>query len=373
MLLGDMGADVIKIERPGTGDISRYWGPLHEHALSAYFMQFNRNKRSLALNLKDAKGKRIFLELVKRSDVVLENFRPGVMQKLGLSYEDVKGVNPRIVYCSISGFGQEGPYRTYAAFDVVIQGMAALLQPYFANTEEPKRMEPVYPATSFADMVTGLSTAFAILVALRHRDNKGIGQYIDMSMLDTMTSFNEYFSVHFAGGDWWITGWGPNGSFQVKDGYIMISAGTDDLFHKLCSAIGAEYLMNDPRFATYQEREKRENQKVLMPIIRRILSSTRKDEILEKLRAAEVPCGPVNTLDDLPSDPQLSLRRMILEIVHPVSNEKIKIPGFPIKSSDIPADIRLQPPLLGQHTSEILAELGYRQSEINELKGEGVI
>lgn len=371
MLLGDMGADVIKIERPGKGDDSRAWGPPFIEGESAYFLSINRNKKSITLNLKSEKGKEILFKLIKISDVLIETNRPGVMEKLGLSFEEVKKVNPKIVYCSISGFGQTGPYKLRPGFDQVIQGMGGLM----SITGEENR-PPIKVGIAITDVGAGMYAAIGILAALLRRDKTGKGEYIDVSMLDGTISWLTYQSGrYFASGEVpKPMGSGhplivPYQAFKTKDIYINIAVGNDSLWRKFCETIGLN-IADDPKFSTNAKRV--ENKEELIKILNEILSKKTGKEWLEILNKAGIPCGPIYKLNDIFSDPHVLSRGMVSEIEHPKAG-KIKLTGVPIKFKNSPGKIRLHPPLLGENNFEILEEIGYKKEEIEKFREEGVI
>ncbi|RLF93497.1 CoA transferase [Thermococci archaeon] len=371
MLLGDMGADVIKIERPGKGDDSRAWGPPFIEGESAYFLSINRNKKSITLNLKSEKGKEILFKLIKISDVLIETNRPGVMEKLGLSFEEVKNVNPKIVYCSISGFGQTGPYKLRPGFDQVIQGMGGLM----SITGEENR-PPIKVGVAITDVGAGMYAAIGILAALLRRDKTGKGEYIDVSMLDGTISWLTYQSGrYFASGEVpKPMGSGhplivPYQAFKTKDIYINIAVGNDSLWRKFCETIGLN-IADDPKFSTNAKRV--ENKEELIKILNEILSKKTGKEWLEILNKAGIPCGPIYKLNDIFSDRHVLSREMVSEIEHPKAG-KIKLTGVPIKFKNSPGKIRLHPPLLGENNFEILEEIGYKKEEIEKFREEGVI
>jgi len=371
MMLADMGAEVIKVEPP-EGDVSRSWGPPFIEGESSYFLSINRNKKSIVINLKSEKGKEIVLKLAEKCDVFVENFRPGVAKRLGVDYETVKKVNPKIIYCSISGFGQEGPYRDYPAFDQILQGMGGLM----SITGEPGR-PPVKVGIPITDIAAGMFAAYGIVCALFYREKTGKGQYVDVSMLDSQVAWLTYQA-----GRYFATGEipGPIGSghplivpyqaFKTKDGYINIAAGNDNLFRSLCKVLGVEHLADDPRFNTNPKRV--ENREELVKILEEIFVQKTTSEWLELIRKAGVPCGPIYNVADVVNDPQVLFRKMVVEIDHPKSG-RIKVTGVPVKLSESPGDVRLPPPMLGQHTVDILKFLGYSDEDISKLKDEGVV
>ena len=374
MLLGDLGAEIIKVEMPGKGDETREWGPPFIEGESVYFLSANRNKKSMTVNLKTAEGRQIILDLARISDVFMENFRPGVAKKLGVDYQAIKKENPKIVYCSISGFGQTGPYRDRIAYDIVFQAIGGLM----GITGEEGR-PPVKIGVAVADIVAGLYATISILTGLRDRDDRKVGQYIDISITDCTASLLTYMAGYY-----FATGRAPKkmGSahpfvapyqaFRAKDGrYLIIGVANDRIWERLCKVLGRTDLASDPRFETNSRRV--QNRDLLIPIIEETLASQSRDEWLTELSKASVPCGPVYSVDEVFSDSQIRSREMLVEIEHPRLG-KIKLVGNPLKFSDMPAQLRLPPPILGQHTQEILESLAeYSKDTIEEYRRKGVI
>ena len=372
MILGDLGAEIIKIERPDIGDEARGFGPF-KNDFSLYFMSINRGKKSVTLNLKDPRGKKIFLDLVKKSDIVIENFRPGTMKKLGLDYQTLKEHHPSLVYAACSGFGQTGPYATRGAYDMIIQGMGGIL----SITGEPNR-PPVRVGTSIGDITSALFTAIGIFSALRYRDQTGEGQLVDVGMLDCQVAILEnalmrYFSTneipqplgrrHSS-----IT---PFEVFESKDNYVVIAIGNNELWEKFCQHINKSDLINDQRFCTNALRT--ENHAQLFPILTEITTQFTTDHWIKSMESIGVPCGPVNTIDKVVTDPQVLEREMIVEVEHETTGA-LKIPGIPIKLSKSPGRIEHPAPNLSQHTMEVLKELlDIDETEIETLKQDKVI
>ena len=372
MMLADMGAEVIKIEMPERGDDSRAWGPPFIEGESAYFISVNRNKKSMTLNLKKEKSVEIIHRLIKQSDVLIENFRPGTMEKLSLSYDEVKEINPKIIYCSISGFGQDGPYRLLPGMDQVLQGMGGLM----SITGEPDG-PPVKVGVAVADIAGGMFAAYGIVVALFNRETGGKGQMIDLSLLDCQVAWLTYRAgSFFASGE--IPkplGSGhpvivPYQAFKAKDVYVNVAAGNDQLWQKFCKALGLENLMNEQQFATNAMRVK--NREEIIEIIGDVICNKKADEWLKILTEAGVPCGPIYNMDKIFSDPQVLHREMVKELEHPTAG-KVKVTGIPIKLSNTPGEILTAPPTLGQHTKEILTELGYNNEDIDKMSQEKII
>ncbi len=370
MLLGDMGAEVIKIEAPGHGDDARYQGAVIKGE-SWYFVGSNRNKRGMTLNLKSKEGKDIFFRLVKKSDVVVENFRPGVMHSLGLDYEALRKVNPGIVYCGISGFGKDGPYHLRPAFDFIAQGVSG----FMSVTGFPDR-EPVRTGIPISDSVAGIYAAFGILVALMARQRTGKGQEVQTALVDGMISIlslqaDKYFATGKVGerGGNDHPASSPYGTFKALDGYINIAPAGDPMWERLAQALGLTHLMDDPRFRTNDLRK--QNRKELNAIIDGITGKRRMAEWIEYLNKEGVPCGPINNLAQTFEDPQVKHQKMVLELDQP--SGKVKVLGFPVKMSETPAQIYRPSPQLGQHTEEVLLDLGFSGEEIKELRERGAV
>ena len=372
MILRDLGAEVIKIEQPGGGDEARDFGPF-KNDFSLYFMSVNRGKKSVTLNLKSRRGKELFLELVKGSDILVENFRPGTMEKLGLDYESLKEHHPSLLYAACSGFGQTGPYAMRGAYDMIIQGMGGII----SITGEPDR-PPVRVGTSIGDITSALFTAIGILSALRHRDQTGEGQLIDVGMLDCQVAILENALVrYFSTGDIprplgrrhpAIT---PFEVFESTDGYVVIAIGNNELWRKFCEHVGHPELIDDERFHTNALRT--ENHEALFPILAEIMCRRTTDAWVETLEAIGVPCGPVNSVDKVANDPQVLERDMIVEVEHDATGT-VQIPGIPIKLSETPGQIDAPAPNLGEHTSEVLTGLlGLETKEVNQLKQDGTV
>jgi CoA:oxalate CoA-transferase len=372
MILADFGADVIKIESPDTGDDSRAFGPFIGKE-SAYFMSLNRGKRSMTLNLKETKAKELFREMVKKADVVLENYRPGTMEKFGLGYEELKAINPRIIYAACSGFGHTGPYAAKPAYDVIVQGMGGIMSITGQEDGEPTRV-----GASIGDITAGLFTAIGIMIAAYHREITGVGQKVDVAMLDCQVAILENaISRYLTSGivpkpignrHPSIT---PFEAFRAKDGYVIIAIGNDKLWEKFCNLISRPELVSDERFVTNGKRT--ENQKALKAILDTVFPQRTVEEWLQDIDDAGIPCGPINAVDSIIADPQIKAREMIVETEHPIAGV-IKMAGVPIKLSATPGAVEKAAPLLGQHTEEILCELlGMSAQQIEALRSEKVL
>ena len=373
LMLGDYGADVIKIELPCRGDDTRQWGPPYVDGESAYFLSISRNKRSITLNLKDARGKEVFMGLARGANVVVENFTPGVVQRLGIDYESVKALNPGIVYCSVSGFGQTGPYRHKPAYDQMMQGLGGIMSLTGEAEGPPQKM-----GVALADIGSGMMAAFGVMTALFHREKTGQGQYIDVSMLDLQVAWLTYqAATYFANGTPppRVGSAHPNlvpyQAFKCSDGkYVNVAVGNERFWQRFCGALGRQDLMESPKYALNRDRVK--NRVKLAALLQEVFSRETSGHWVKVLEEAEVPCGPINDLADVFSDPQVLHREMLLELDHP-SAGRIKQTGIPIKFSETPGAINLPPPLLGQHTEEILTELGYSPEDVQALKAQEVV
>lgn len=371
MMLADLGARVIKVENPDGGDDTRGWGPPFVGGESAYFLSINRNKESLTLNLKDPRGRALLWRLLERADVLVENFRPGTMERLGFDYETVHARMPRLVYCSISGFGQTGPYRDRPAYDLIVQGMGGIM----GITGEPDG-PPMRVGVAVADICAGMFAAYGILAALRVRDRTGQGQWVDTSMLDGQVAWMTSMAANY-----FATGQDPPrvGSahlnlvpyqpFATRDGYVNVAVGSESLWQKFCEAVGLP-LANDPRFATNAARvaHRRELLAVLVPVFRQRTTAEWVDRLLE----AGVPAGPIYRMSEVMADPQVRHREMVVQLDHSRAG-RITVNGVPVKFSDTPGGVRRPPPLLGEHTGPILRELGLSDEEVAQLRTQGVV
>jgi len=361
MQLADLGARVIKIEQPGRGDDTRAWGPPFVGGESAYFLSVNRNKESLALDLKHERARPIVEALLSRADVVVENFRPGTMERLGLGYADVAARHPRIVYCSISGFGQTGPRRAEAGYDAMMQAEGGLMSITGAADGPPFRL-----GVAIGDIATGMFAAQGILAALFARERTGRGQQVDIAMLDAVTALLTYqaSSVFAAGGTPVRMGnrhpsIAPYDTFTAADGDFVLSVGNDDQFRRLSQVLGRPGLAADPRFTTNANRVA--NHEALRGELSPLLGARTRQDLVQALTAAGVPSGAVRSVTEALADPQLAAREMIVPLEH-LAAGPIRVLGTPLKLSETPAAVRTPPPVLGQHTAAILAELGLTDS-----------
>ena len=374
LILGDLGADVIKVERPGVGDETRHWGPpFAAPGESAYFLCVNRNKRSITVDMKKPEGIGIIKSLAQKSDVFLENFTPGTTEGLGVGYETIREINPGIIYCSITGFGPDGPYRNRAGYDLAVSALGGLM----GITGEPDG-PPVKVGVAITDVTTGISAQGAICAALYAREKTGRGQRIDLSLLETQVSALVNIASSYLVSGEIPRRWGtahetivPYQGFETKDKYVIVAVGNDQLWIKFCKVLGRPELAQDPRFKTNPLRV--QNRKECIGILAPIMKTRNRDEWVELLNREAIPCAPINTMDEVFSNPQVLHRKMLAEIEHPTAG-KIKLAGIPVKYSEAEASIRRPPPLLGQHTAEILSEvLEYDAARIEKLKAEGVL
>ena len=372
MMLADMGARVIKVEQPGRGDDTRAWGPPFQNGESAYFLSINRNKESVTLNLKHPEGRRVLDALIERADVLVENFRPGTLERMGLGYADLAQQRPDLVYCSISGFGQTGPRRREPGYDAVMQGEGGLMSITGAPDGPGYRL-----GIAIVDIVAGMFSAYGIAVALLARERTGRGQYIDVGMLDSVAALLTYQAgIHFTTGEApgrlgnrhpSIT---PYETLEAADGELVVAVGNDQLWRTFCGVIGAEALADDARFRTNKDRVAARD--ALRPLLVERMRTRPAAEWIERLKAAGIPCGGVRDLAQVFADPQLIERAMVVALDHPVAGA-IRQLGVPIKMSGTPGAVRTPPPALGQHTEAILGELGMSGSEIARLRADGAV
>ena len=373
MQLADLGARVIKVEQPGRGDDTRAWGPPFVGTESAYFLSVNRNKESLALDLKHPRARPILDALLARADVIVENFRPGTMARLGLGYDEVHARHPRIVYASISGFGQTGPRHAEAGYDAMIQAEGGLMSITGAPTGPPFRL-----GVAIADIATGMFAVQGILAALFVRERLGRGQFVDLAMLDAVTALLTYqaSSVFATGGTPVRMGnrhpsIAPYDTFTAADGDFVLAVGNDDQFQRLSRALADPALGADPRFATNADRVR--NGEALREALTPLLAARTRQDLLTRLTAAGVPAGAVRSVTEALADPQVAARGMIVPLEH-LTAGPIRVLGTPLKLSETPAAIRTPPPALGQHTAAILRnDVGLGESEIEALLRDGAV
>ncbi len=373
MMLGDMGADVIKVELPDRPDDSRGLGPPFVGGEAAYYLSFNRSKRGLTINLKTSTGIDILKKLLKGADVLVENFRVGVMAEMGLSYPEVSSLNPALIYCSISGYGQDSPLKNKPGFDAMIQGESGFMDISGFPDGLPTRV-----GVAISDISGAAYAVQGILLALIVRQQTGKGQYVDVALMDSLVSFLTYQAgIYFATGDSpsrlgnrhpVIT---PYESFATRDGYVIIAAGSQKLWERLCNEVfGRPELTKDPRFLTMAERNT--NQPQLKGIIEKQTKTKSSQEWIELLERSGIPCGRIRKVGEILEDETLKARGMVVAKEHPTAGE-IRLLGNPVKLSHTPIEISSSPPLLGQHTVEILKELGYNDQEIAAFKSKGIV
>ncbi|RZI86946.1 MAG: CoA transferase [Pseudomonas sp.] len=383
-ILADLGADVIKVERPGAGDDTRAWGPPflkdaygENTSEAAYYLSANRNKRSVTIDFTQPEGQRLVRELAARSDIVIENFKVGGLAAYGLDYASLKAVNPRLIYCSITGFGQTGPYAKRAGYDFMIQGLGGLMS-LTGRPEGEAGAGPVKVGVALTDILTGLYSTVAILAALAHRDQAGVGQHIDMALLDVQVACLANQAMNYL-----TTGNAPRRlgnahpnivpyqDFPTADGDFILTVGNDGQFRKFAEVAGQPQWADDPRFATNKQRVA--NRAELIPLIRQTTVFKTTAEWVAQLELAGVPCGPINDLAQMFQDPQVLARGLALSIPHPLAGSVPQV-ASPIRLSETPVEYRQAPPLLGEHTEAVLSELlGLDEQAVRQLRAAGVL
>ncbi|MNO76324.1 Succinyl-CoA:(R)-benzylsuccinate CoA-transferase subunit BbsF [compost metagenome] len=383
-ILADLGAEVIKIERPEVGDDTRHWGPPflkdadgRDTSEAAYFLSANRNKKSVTIDFTQPEGQRIVRELAAKSDIVLENFKVGGLEAYGLDYASLKKINPKLIYCSITGFGQSGPYAKRPGYDFMIQGLGGLMS-ITGRSDQEVGAGPVKVGVALTDILTGLYSATAVLAALAHRDVSGIGQHIDMALLDVQVACLANQTLNYL-----TTGIPPRRlgnahpnivpyqDFPTADGDFILTVGNDGQFRKFAELAGHAEWADDERFATNKARVA--NREVLIPLIRQATVMRTTAEWIEILERASVPCGPINDLSQVFADPQVIARQLRIDLPHPLAGSVPQV-ASPIRLSETPVEYRNAPPTLGQHTAEILeAVLGLDEATQAKLRESKVI
>jgi crotonobetainyl-CoA:carnitine CoA-transferase CaiB-like acyl-CoA transferase len=382
--LADLGADVIKIERPGCGDDTRAWGPPYardaagvDTSEAAYYLAANRGKRSVTVDIASAEGQALLRELVRHCDVVLENYKVGQLKRYGLDYDSLKAIKPDLVYCSVTGFGQDGPYAHRAGYDFLIQGMGGLMSVTGERDDLPGG-GPQKVGVALTDLMTGMYATIAVMAALTHRDRTGCGQYIDMALLDVQVAMLANVGSNYLNSGKPPKRWGnahpnivPYQTFACSDGYIIVATGNDGQYQKFVEAGGRPELAGDPRFATNPLRV--QHRDTLVPLLAAMVLTRSRDHWIAELEAVGVPCGPINDVGEVYQDPQVLARGLVVELPHPTAGT-VKLVRNPMRLSATPALAGLAPPLLGQHTEEVLGELlGHSGADVAALRAKGVL
>ncbi len=372
LMLADHGADVIKVELPGTGDETREWAPPHVNGVSAYYLSINRNKRSVTLDLKHPDGKKALERLIEGADVIVENFSPGTLERLGFAPDRIRAIQPRVIVCRISGFGQDGPGRAWTAYDLIVQGMGGIM-----SLTGQLEGAPTMVGVPEADMIAGMFAAFSVVAALHARERTGEGQVIDATMIGGQVALlSRQAARYFADG----TVPRPEGNrhssiapyetFHASDGFVNICCANNTLFERMCRALDLEDLLDDARFADNGKRVAHRD--VLSALIARRVGELAKADVVRRLREVNVPVGPISDLGEVFTDPVVRHLGLIAEVDHPTAG-RVRAPGVPVRMSATPPSVRRHPPLLGEHTDEVLAEIGYTADEIAKLRKDGAV
>ena len=381
--LADLGAEVIKIERPGTGDETRAWGPPYlkdaagnDTSEAGYYLSCNRGKKSLTLDIATKEGQDIIRKLAAKSDVVLENYKVGQLKKYGLGYDDLAAINPKLVYCSITGFGQTGPWSRRPGYDFIIQGLGGLMSVTGERDDLPGG-GPQKVGVAVTDLMTGMYATIAILAALTHRDRSGVGQHIDMALLDVSVAMLANMNMNYLTSGQVPKRWGnahpnvvPYQVFACSDGHIIVAVGNDSQFRKFCEVLGAATLASDERFATNSNRIR--NRAALIPLLEPLVKQRTRDEWVNALEAASISCGPINNIDQVFENPQVKARGIKVDIPHPLAGTVPQV-ASPIRFSETPIAYHAAPPTLGQHNDYVLRELlGMSSGDIERLNKKAV-
>ncbi|KAL1006775.1 hypothetical protein UPYG_G00076930 [Umbra pygmaea] len=373
MLLGDLGAEIIKVERPGTGDDTRAWGPPFVGSESAYFLSVNRNKKSIAVNLKDPRGAKIILELAGKCDVLVENYLPGKLQQMGLGYNEVNKAAPGLVYCSISGYGQTGPMSQRPGYDSIASAASGMM-----HITGPEDGDPVRPGVAMTDLATGLYTHGAIMAALLQRQRTGLGVHIDCNLLSSQVACLTHIAANYLNSGIEAKRWGtahesivPYQGFKTKDGYLVLAAGNDTQFVKVCKVLGLKHLSEEPKYKSNTLRV--QHRQGLLHILSQRLLEQETEEWLRRLEGTGVPCGAINSIRQVFSEPQVAHNGLILEMNHPTAG-RIAVPGPAVRFSTFESKEPIPPPVIGQHTVQVLRDsLSYSDGVINQLLASGTV
>jgi crotonobetainyl-CoA:carnitine CoA-transferase CaiB-like acyl-CoA transferase len=379
-ILGDMGADVLKIEKPGEGDDTRKWGPPflkddngNDTDESAYYLCANRNKRSLTLDFTKPEGLALAKKFIAQSDILFENYKTGGLDKYGLGYDQLKKEFPRLIYCSLTGFGHTGPYKSFPGYDFLIQGMAGIM-----SVTGPQEGPPSKIGVALVDLMAGMYALSGILAALYHREKTGEGQFIDVSLMDTNVAWLANIGQYYLTGGKVPPRMGnahptivPYDGLKASDGYIIITIGNDHQFKNFCDFAGCPGLAADPRFAHNKDRVV--HREALMPLLREIIAQKSRAWWIEGLEKCNVPCGPVNDIAEVFAHPQVKAREMTVQMNHASTKKPVTLIANPLKFSATPVTNRRAPPVLGQDTDAVLKELGLKENEIEELRKKGVV